>query len=590
MDGTASDEDMKARRLFFVIMAISGSLSFIDIALNYKALEERYIHQVSYLLYLPASVYGMILILFKRPLTNTVMVGTAYLVAASVLLVDLSARTLGNTFWPSLVLIVDFLLVMKVATRHSFIIVCTTVFWILLLGLEETYRFGLFDIPGMPVQDGEFGRRKFYTVLLSCERPPCANNTLGKLATPLSVFVIDFIATRGFAREVLKEQASMEKTINIVQVIASLLGQYDVEGVANLLALHESDLPAEMTSALRRLEQNLRIYKSYLPKTCLPFDKEVPAEEERDCEEDSSIASRVSSSVSSSVLRAQTTRTVLPPIGLTTVKATLLTLNIKDTFSMLEGNAARFSEFFGAIVLRALRATEPRRGMVDVFVGDRVHCSFNASRLCANHASSALHTVLILQDQKAIEADVNMGVATGNVLRGDMGCDGMRRFSMVGPLVRDVHGMERAGRALGCNVVCNRMCFSDADCEHQLRLLPCRVEVDNGCHPEHVGELLPHASASASAAEEWMYTIGGKSDWETYNIVVRKYLKGKASAEDVIDAAAQGACANTPLNVVPGSVKGDLLCLPVRTARPQPLPLTDASVSVITPYDNEVKK
>ena len=83
------------------------------------------------------------------------------------------------------------------------------------------------------------------------------------------VFVIDFIVTRGFAREVLKEQASMERTINAVQEIASLLARYDVEKVAELLEEHEHELPVGMTVALRALEKNLRSYKAYLPQTCL---------------------------------------------------------------------------------------------------------------------------------------------------------------------------------------------------------------------------------------------------------------------------------------------------------------------------------
>ena len=131
------------------------------------------------------------------------------------------------------------------------------------------------------------------------------------------------------------------------------------------------------------------------------------------------------------------------------------------------------------------------RGMVDVFIGDRVHCSFNTSRQCANHATSALHAAtMLLQGLKL--SQVNIGVATGKVLRGDMGCEVMRRFSMVGTLVRDVHGMERAGRILGCDVLCNRMCFSDAECEHEMRLIPCKVEVSaTSDTPEVVAELLP---------------------------------------------------------------------------------------------------
>ena len=66
----------------------------------------------------------------------------------------------------------------------------------------------------------------------------------------------------------------MKCTINTVQEIAMLLAGYDVEKVAELLEEHGGELPEGMTTALRKLEQNLRVYKAYLPQTCLPYEDE----------------------------------------------------------------------------------------------------------------------------------------------------------------------------------------------------------------------------------------------------------------------------------------------------------------------------
>ena len=374
---------------------------------------------------------------------------------------------------------------------------------------------------------------------------------------------MDFIVTRGFAREVLKEQTSMEQTINAVQEIASLLAGYDVEKVAELLEEHEHELPQGMTVALRALEKNLRSYKAYLPLTCLLVDEDSEVE----CAEDVSsegteqdgaeqTASSESSSTNGSLPDAIVRHVAL---GLTSVKATLLTVNIKDTLRLLDQDSAHFSSFFTTLLLKTLQATERRRGMVDVFVGDRVHCSFNTSRQCANHATSALHTVTMLFRGMKL-SQVNIGVATGKVLRGDMGCEVMRRFSMVGTLVRDVHGMERAGRILGCDVLCNRLCFTDAECEHEMRLIPCKVEVSaTSDTPEVVAQLLPGNEEADPEPGEWMYQIGKNSEWENYNTAVRKYLKGDVSAAAVEEAAQGYPCERIPLTVHPTTVKGGLL-------------------------------
>ena len=425
------------------------------------------------------------------------------------------------------------------------------------MSVETVTRFGLFDLPGLAPQDE---RRKVYEQ--NCDKIPCAKPLIAELANmciSVSVFVIDFIATRGFAREVLKEQASMERTINAVQEIASLLAGYDVEKVAELLEEHEHELPEGMTVALRALEANLRMYKAYLPKTCLPFDDDT---EPSASQSTPSLCTSLSSTLSKSCYApAQTLR----PLGLSSAKVTLLLVSIKDTLRFLEEDVAGFSQLFTTLLLKTLQATESYRGMVDVFIGDRVHCSFNASKLCASHATSALHTAFTLLGKASdLESLINIGIASGTVLRGDMGCDVMRRFSMVGPLVRDVHGMERAGRFFGCNVLCNRLCFSDAECEHDLRLIPCKVEVDAGCEHEVVAELLMNDSGYHTAADEWMYMIGGKKLWDDYNQTVRKYLRGEVPASAVGAATAHGDTARNPPSVTAASVAGDVLRLHVQ--------------------------
>ena len=348
------------------------------------------------------------------------------------------------------------------------------------------------------------------------------------LLSSLALFLFDFIATRGFARTVLKEQATMQRTINAVQEIASLLAGYDVEQVAELLATHEHELPEGMTTALRRLEQNLRVYKAYLPQTCLPFERRILKEVDNDEGSVSSVESL------SAVVHVTTSQS----LALSSVKATLLTLNIKDTLHRLEEDSARFSDLFTTLLLKTLQATEVRRGMVDVFVGDRIHCSFNTSKSCASHATSALHTATLLLRDDDIAPHVNMGVATGKMLCGDMGCEVMRRFSMVGALVRDVNVLERAGRVLGYSALCNRLCFSDTECEHELRLVPCKVEVDES-REEVVAELVVQKEHTQSVVsqDEWMYMMEGYKQWEEYNTAVRGYLKGEVSASAVAKAA-----------------------------------------------------
>ena len=512
--------------MFFYFMLCAGLFNIVYVLIRLEELSTQLFRFSTSGFFAIVTVVGMAVIFCRVYLTTAVIVGCAYPMYAVILFWDLNGRSLAFPQWPMLVLMIDFMLVMQVPQRYTIALVCFTVLWLLFVSLEETFRFGLLDLSVLRPQEGTYGRREYYRQRTDCEVLPCAVPFPPSGFIPaLAVFLIDFLATRGFARQVLEEQASMERTINVVQEIASLLAGYDVEKVAELLEKHGGDLPHGMTVALRTLEDNLRMYKAYLPKTCLPF-----AEDDADAELlafDVTSESYDTGSVVS--LKARSTA----PLCLSLAHITLLVVNVKDTFHLLE-DCPRFSDLFTTLLQRTLQATESRRGMVDVFIGDRIHCSFNASKRCANHATSALHAATALLHTSSAP-HINMGVATGDAMRGDMGCEVMRRFSMVGTLVRDVGALERAGRTLGCDVLCNRICFSDAECEHQLRLIPRKVDVTDDAS-EIVAELVIPEESSPRALGgnyEWMYTIGEKHLWEDYNTTVRRYLRGEATADDV---------------------------------------------------------
>ena len=561
IDGSLSADEVKKRTIMFVFCVVSvfATLAFTFFHQGRTDMQHQIVNQLAACTVVTAEFVAIIKVLCKQQLHTTFVVGVLYFVGIGIFIWDLDARTYGLVGWPLLILVVDMLLVMQVPSRYSARFVGATVVWLCVMACEESFRFGLFDLPGLLPYEGEHSRRAVILEKADCEFLPCKTSfpPLDFLST-VAVFLIDFFATRRFAHNLLKEQESMRRTISVVQEIASLLAGYDVEQVAEMLDVHGGDLPEGMTAALWRLEKNLRMYKAYLPKTCLPFQDEVDKVESETDGRD--LTETADTSTESSHTRNENLP-VCVPLGLSWAKTTLLTLNVKDTLHLLEKDSATYSSFFTTLLLKTLQATETRRGMVDVFIGDRIHCSFNASKQCATHATSALHAAsLLLKGASSFCEKVNAGVATGKVLRGDMGCEVMRRFSMVGELVRDVNGLERVGRMLGCDVVCNRMCFSDAECEHQLRLLPCKVEVASGCEAQVVAEVMSQLSDATEAVDEWMYMIGGKKHWEEYNIAVRGYLRGEQSDLDVAEAWTAAGGVGTPAHAVPSGTCSVVCC------------------------------
>ena len=275
LDGTLSTKRKELRTQFFIFACAGWSTTLFSLGMTSEAQLRNPIFFVGTLVILLGLSIAICAVLCKVPLTTTMVVGTLYMITCGILMWDLNGRAVSIEQWPTLVLIIDILLVMQVPKVYSLGLVCFVLMWLLLLSVEESFRFGLFDLPGLAPQEGKYGRLYYLEEKFACETPPCPIPfPSNRLFTAVAVFAIDFIVTRGFAREVLKEQTSMERTINAVQEIASLLAKYDVEKVAELLKAHEGDLPEGMTDALRGLEENLRKYRPYLPAALFEEDED----------------------------------------------------------------------------------------------------------------------------------------------------------------------------------------------------------------------------------------------------------------------------------------------------------------------------
>ena len=279
LDGTLSTKQKELRTQFFIFACVGLSGNVLGLVTTFDRQLRVPMTLIATLIVSLVFSIAICAVLCRVPLTTRVVVGTLYVITCGMLMYDLAGRPVSIEGWPVLVLIIDMLLVMQVPKVYSLGLVGFIIMWLVLLGVEESFRFGLFELPGLPTQEGEFGRMYYLKEKFDCETPPCpVEFPSSRLITAVFVFVIDFIVTRGFAHEVLKEQASMKRTINAVQEIASLLAKYDVEGVARMLAARGSELPEQMYETLQTMEQNLRRYKPYLPAALF---EEMEEEERR---------------------------------------------------------------------------------------------------------------------------------------------------------------------------------------------------------------------------------------------------------------------------------------------------------------------
>ena len=278
LGGTLEQKETKKRRIFFYSNLCQLLFVFANLALTLEEQIEQYAYLFGSICVMLSSATAVVVILSRRPLTVSVVIGVIYCNCGAFYLWDLNSRTTATSDWALLIVAIDLLLVMQVPSRYAVAVVIATIVWLLVLSVESSYRFGLFDLPGLIPQDGEYGRKKLLGKMVDCETLPCPERfPPNGLVAPLAVFVLDFLVTRGFAREVLQEQASMQRTINAVQEIASLLAKYDVEGVARMLRTQGTELPEQMYETLQTMEENLRRYRPYLPAALFEEEEESGA-------------------------------------------------------------------------------------------------------------------------------------------------------------------------------------------------------------------------------------------------------------------------------------------------------------------------
>eukprot|EP01061_Rhynchopus_euleeides_P045025 TRINITY_DN7957_c0_g1_i4.p1 TRINITY_DN7957_c0_g1~~TRINITY_DN7957_c0_g1_i4.p1 ORF type:complete len:678 (+),score=170.46 TRINITY_DN7957_c0_g1_i4:242-2275(+) len=508
-----------------------------------------------------------------------------YLLVLAILCFDMASRRAGSAaVWPFAIIALDACLVNELPSRVSRNALGMTCLWLALANaIEVTGYWGPDYLPD-----------DFVPGICNCDDPPCKENVLtgvGHIVQDWAIVLVDFYLTRGFAAQVLSEKRTMQTAITTAENVAVCLSGFDLNAADDLLVAEERRLPKGLTKVFHNLLLNLRVYQPYLPKSCLPVDAVAMPEEETppaddppgsvrssmtmQSTEDTAIGvmgsgtagrleragrveRRTSSSDTATPERAASTALARAVQGsLTLIKSTLVVTNLQNSHSAIEDSPTAFTQKFSAALQMILVNAEVSRGIVDIFLGDRIFASFNASRHCPQHAASAVRALKATwQVAPTLLSDsLNAGVATGKVFCGDLGCADMRRFTIIGKLAMLCTGLERAGRMLGAPVVCSNISRLDVQFEHETRLIPQTLKLLKApCLPDqpypldscahmmhevvmcaaHGAPLPPTQRPSDLSVQEWMYEVEGlPSSWQSYNRAVNAYLNGATQVQAV---------------------------------------------------------
>ena len=177
----------------------------------------------------------------------------------------LTSQVLDIRIWPGVVLYADLLLLCNVPRSYSVILITSLFPYLFLDATERTLRFGFYDLPY-----GSTAAER--AVPCDCSNPPCpvsAATAYSRAIYCFSIFMLDFIITRGFADGMLKEQKKLRESSELAEKVVKCLVRFDLELAEDIL---RQSCETEMGEVLQQLLCNLRVYRPYLPTALFEFE------------------------------------------------------------------------------------------------------------------------------------------------------------------------------------------------------------------------------------------------------------------------------------------------------------------------------
>ena len=185
------------------------------------------------------------------------------IIFTSVLLVDMSYRAVGGVAWPLCLVIIDLSAGLNLGETLPLRLTYVGTVWLVVQLFERVFRFGLYEVPLLPSQETRYDAAM---AKLQCKSLPCEDSAewaVGVELAALSVFVLHFSSIRALANQARTERLLHEESMKALRKVANMLAEYEIDTA--LHALDGIELKHEMKLEFLRLEQNLRLYRPYLP-------------------------------------------------------------------------------------------------------------------------------------------------------------------------------------------------------------------------------------------------------------------------------------------------------------------------------------
>eukprot|EP01064_Diplonema_japonicum_P033796 TRINITY_DN6761_c0_g2_i1.p1 TRINITY_DN6761_c0_g2~~TRINITY_DN6761_c0_g2_i1.p1 ORF type:complete len:330 (+),score=101.73 TRINITY_DN6761_c0_g2_i1:2-991(+) len=261
-----------------------------------------------------------------------------------------------------------------------------------------------------------------------------------------------------------------------------------------------------MQASFLQMIDNLVEYRNYMPASVLQNEDETDFDEETVLESNHSNSSKGTSGMkkSSNGSSAHLAKNILAGTDVKQKRVTLLSCNV---LGFLVGQGlGDVTHNVSDYLTMALSMVKITKGIPDGFSGDRLYVSWNGVRMCSSHKTAAYKCARGITKDKAQGRRYSIGIVSGEVKCGNMGCEGMKKYSFVGSLSSWVHIVERVCRVRGAPIAV------DSSVHEEVATLAYMRSLQHVTYEKHSTRTLMVYEAMDEKEmneEEWMYQLEG---------------------------------------------------------------------------------
>ena len=282
----------------------------------------------------------------------------------------------------------------------------------------------------------------------------------------------------------------------------------DLEAVDTGRAVSQLSEVGVMQRSFVTMVANLVEYRNYMPQSVLVNDTDKEEVSETDSAHDmksqqSGISNSRASPSSAATMQAQ--KALLRVEGMKKKKVSLAHMNVASwhTFCKKHKDAEVLSAHAG-VIERILTAVQHNKGVCDTFAGDRILATFNAFVPKPSHGAACVKAAHEVATALGDLHKISYGCTTGEARVGNMGCNGMKKMSILSQLMSWVVVLERWNRKNDLPGVVDRNVSRDTEGQVVLR---CAGAVLFQKLSENVQTVFAVKGLCINENEEWMYQL-----------------------------------------------------------------------------------